>query len=419
MNLDAQIAELHRGTSEVLTDADLTKKLRRGTPLHVKAGFDPTAPDLHLGHTVLLNKMRQFQQFGHNVTFLIGDFTGMIGDPTGRNATRPALTPDEIKLLQREVEAARNEGQKGLAETAATVRQELAQFSAQMTAQMGQVGASVQQQLQHVGRVVGDVQGSLGKMGEANQRIFDVGRSIAGLEQILKSPKVRGGLGETFLENMLAQMFSQEHYALQHQFSTGDRVDAIVRIGDRIVPVDAKFPLENFQRLLQETDETARKQARRAFVRDVKARADEIAKKYILPDEGTYDFALMYIPAENVYFEAITRDESSDEDPPGVYAASRRVIPVSPNSLYAYLRVIVLGLRGLAIERSAQDIQERLTRLGGDLDKFREAFDVVGRHLTNARNKYDEAGAALNRVEAKLEGIEKPGGQRALPGVGE
>jgi len=326
--------------------------------------------------------------------------------------------PDHaMLLLQREVEAARSESQKGLAETAAAVRQELTQFSAQMTTQMGQVGASVQRELQHVGRVVGDVQGSLGKMGEANQRIFDVGRSIAGLEQILKSPKVRGGLGETFLENMLAQMFSQEHYALQHQFSTGDRVDAVVRIGDRMVPVDAKFPLENFQRLLQETDEAARRQARRAFVRDVKARADEIAKRYILPDEGTYDFALMYIPAENVYFEAITRDESSEEDPPGVYAASRRVIPVSPNSLYAYLRVIVLGLKGLEIERSAQDIQERLSRLGDDLEKFRSTFDLVGRHLTNARTKYDEAGIALNRVEAKLEGIDKPGAQRALPGV--
>ena len=105
MNLDEQIAELHRGTSEVLTDADLARKLRRGTPLHVKAGFDPTAPDLHLGHTVLLNKMRQFQQFGHNVTFLIGDFTGMIGDPTGRNATRPALTPEEIQANARTYEA--------------------------------------------------------------------------------------------------------------------------------------------------------------------------------------------------------------------------------------------------------------------------------------------------------------------------
>ena len=104
MNFEEQIAELHRGTSEVLVAAELTKKLKRGTPLRVKAGFDPTAPDLHLGHTVLLNKMRQFQQFGHEVTFLIGDFTGMIGDPTGRNATRPALTPEEIQSNARTYE---------------------------------------------------------------------------------------------------------------------------------------------------------------------------------------------------------------------------------------------------------------------------------------------------------------------------
>src|SRR6516165_11353287 len=97
MNFEEQIAELERGADEVLTIADLRKKLGRAVPLHIKAGFDPTAPDLHLGHTVLLNKMRQFQQFGHEVTFLIGDFTGMIGDPSGRNATRPALTPEEIQ----------------------------------------------------------------------------------------------------------------------------------------------------------------------------------------------------------------------------------------------------------------------------------------------------------------------------------
>ena len=301
--------------------------------------------------------------------------------------------PDQaLLLLQREIETTRSESQKGLADTIGSVRQELAQ-------------------------VVSDVQGSLGKLGEANQRIFEVGRSISGLEQILKSPKVRGGLGETFLENLLSQMLPQGHYGLQHRFSTGDRVDAVIHIGDRLVPVDAKFPLENFQRILEETDETARRQWRRAFVRDVKARVDEIAKKYILPDEGTYDFALMYIPAENVYFEAILRDDAIDEDAPAVYATSRRVIPVSPNSLYAYLRVIVLGLKGLQIERSAQDIQARLSRLGGDLDKFRDAFDVVGRHLTHARNKYDDAASALNRVEAKLEGIEKPGDQGALPGI--
>ncbi len=104
MNVEEQIAELRRGAHEVLVEADLIKKLKRGTPLHVKAGFDPTAPDLHLGHTVLLNKMRQFQQLGHEVTFLIGDFTGLIGDPTGRNVTRPALTPEEIQSNARTYE---------------------------------------------------------------------------------------------------------------------------------------------------------------------------------------------------------------------------------------------------------------------------------------------------------------------------
>jgi DNA recombination protein RmuC len=157
---------------------------------------------------------------------------------------------------------------------------------------------------------------------------------------------------------------------------------------------------------------------RRTFGRDVKARVDEIAKRYILPDEGTFDFALMYIPAENVYYEIIVKDEAADADSPATYAMRQRVIPVSPNSLYAYLQVIVLGLRGMSIEKDAREIQARLGRLRGDVDKFRDAFDVVGKHLTNARNKYDEASAGLDRVEAKLELIESAGDQPALPGMG-
>ncbi len=328
--------------------------------------------------------------------------------------------PDQaLLLLQREMEAFRSEARQAQAETPASVRQELHQFATQMAAQMGQVGSGVQQQLQHVTQVVGAVQGSLGRLGEVTQRVFDIGKDIVGLEQILKSPKVRGGLGETFLEHLLAQMLPREHYVLQHAFSTGDRVDAAVRIGGRLVPVDAKFPLENFRRMLEETDDDKRRQLRRAFARDVKARVDEIAKKYILPDEGTFDFALMYIPAENVYYEIIVTDEAADEESVAAYAVGRHVIPVSPNSFYAYLRVIVLGLRGLRIERDAQEIQTRLTRLRGDLEKFRESFEIIGKHLTNARNKYDEAAAALSRVEAKLEGIEGKGEQAALPGLAE
>ena len=329
----------------------------------------------------------------------------------------PRDQPDPaLLLLKGEIEAARSEARTLQSGTLASVREELHQFRTEMAGQMGQVGSGVQQQLQHVTQVVGAVQGKLGELGQATQRVFDVGRDIAGLEQILKSPKVRGGLGEILLENLLGQMLPGEQYVLQHAFSTGDRVDAAVKIGDRLVPVDAKFPLENFRRMLEEPDDDKRRKLRKAFAGDVKARADEIAKKYILPDEGTYDFALMYIPAENVYYEIIAKDEG-EEEPAAVYALGRRVIPVSPNSFYAYLRVIVLGLRGLQIERGAHEIQARLSRLRGDVEKFRDSFEVIGKHLTNARNKYDEAAAGLNRVEAKLEGIEGKDEQSSLPGL--
>jgi len=326
--------------------------------------------------------------------------------------------PDQaVLLLQGEIQASRGEARQIQAETLASVRQELYQFRTEMAGQMGTMGTGVQDQLRHVTAVVGAVQGSLGQLGEATQRVFDVGRDIAGLEQILKSPKLRGGVGEILLENLLAQILPREHYTLQHAFSTGDRVDAVVRIGARLVPVDAKFPLENFRRMLEDADEEKRRQMRRAFVRDVKARVDEVAKKYILPDEGTFDFALMYVPAENVYYEIIVRDDAAEEEAAAEYAIGRRVIPVSPNSFYAYLRVIVLGLRGLEIERDAREIQAHLIRLRGDLEKFREAFDVLGKHLTNARGKYEDAAAALTRVEAKLDGIEGRGPQPALPGT--
>ncbi len=327
--------------------------------------------------------------------------------------------PDQsLLLLQREIEQVRSEAWQAQSETLGSVRQEIQHLSVQMTAQLGQVNTGVQQQLQHVGQVVGAVQGSLGKLGEVTQRVFDIGKDIAGLEQILRSPKVRGGLGESFLEGLLAQMLPREHYELQHAFATGDRVDAVVKVGGRLVPVDAKFPLENFRRLLEESEEDKRRPLRRAFARDVKARVDEIAKRYILPDEGTFDFALMYIPAENVYYEIIVKDDAVEADSPATYAMGRHVIPVSPNSLYAYLQVIVLGLRGLQIEKDAREIQSRLARLRGDIDKFRDVFDVAGKHLANARNKYDEAAVALDRVETKLEGIEAARDQPELPGIG-
>jgi DNA recombination protein RmuC len=272
------------------------------------------------------------------------------------------------------------------------------------------------QRLSEATRAVGEVQGQLGTLTEATRRMEQVGRDIAGLEQILRAPKIRGGLGETLLERLLGEILPVGAYELQHPFRSGDKVDAVITLADRLVPVDSKFPLENFRRLLEEPDEERRRQARKAFLRDVRNRVEEIARKYILPDEGTFDFALMYVPAENVYYEVILRGEDGDEALLS-HALSRRVIPVSPNSFYAYLQVIVMGLRGLRVEQNAREIVGALARVQGDLGRFREHFDVLGKHLTNAKNKHDEAISALTRVEAKLEDVTGRGAQGALPGV--
>ena len=360
-----------------------------------------------------------------------------------RQATVPADAVTE--LLRRQIETVRAEGREGQE----AVRREVGELALRMRGDIGDLQQSVATELKSVSTevthqlhegmklfqtaqttmgerldraatVVSEVQGSLGKLGEATQRVVEVGKDIQGLEQILKSPKVRGGLGETLLAELLSQMLPQEHYALQHLFKSGERVDAALRIGDRLVAVDAKFPLENFRRMLDEAEEDKRRPVRRQFVRDVRTRIDEIAKKYILPDEGTFDFALMYVPAENVYYEIIIKDETDlADDPIATYALSRRVVPVSPNSFYAYLQVIILGLRGLRIEANAQVILNDLARLAGDLDKVREPLRTLGRHLGNAQSQFSEAERALDRFGAKLETIERKGGAQAeLPEVG-
>jgi len=339
---------------------------------------------------------------------------------TGQDALRRevgALTTqvkDELNLLQRGVATEL----KGVASEVTRQLQE-----GMRLIQSGQ--STMGQRLDHATKIVGDVQGSLGTLREATQRVVEIGRDIQGLEQVLKSPKVRGGLGETLLEQVLAQMLPQEHWSMQYPFKSGEKVDAVIRINERLVPVDAKFPLENFRRLVAEPEEERRRPLRKAFARDVKLRVDEIAKKYILPDEATYDFALMYVPAENVYYEIIIKEDDTEDESIAAYALSRRVIPVSPNSLYAYLQVIILGLRGLRIEANAREIQSDLIRLGDDLEKVRDHMGKMGTHLGNAQKQFDESQRHLDRFEDKLESIERkgveggpaPAGQPALPGV--
>lgn len=263
------------------------------------------------------------------------------------------------------------------------------------------------ERLENTTKVVGSVTDRLSKMEEATKRIYDVGKDIAGLHDILRAPKLRGNLGELFLKDILSQYFPRESFSMPYTFRSGEKVDAALHLADdKIVPIDSKFPLENFRKLIGTDNEEEKKKAQKAFTSDVKKRIDEIAR-YILPDEGTMDFALLYIPAENVYYEVIVKNEG--EGNLSEYAFKKRVIPVSPNNFFVYLQTILMGLRGLQIEKSAQEIQASLVRLKGDFTKFDDTFEVLGTHLTNASNKYDDAKRRLDKVGSKLENIEHLG----------
>jgi len=317
--------------------------------------------------------------------------------------------PDQtgLALMQEQVAALRRETAEAVANHAQLTNQQLAELTSQVSSRLAELDRSlrdttgqVSTRLDSAVQVIRQVSTTMGELSQASQQIYEVGRDIASLQQILKAPKLRGVIGELFLGNLLAQVVP-ENYELQHRFRTGDTVDAVIRLGPGLVPVDAKFPLESFRRM-SAAGEAERKTLRGRFTSDVKKHVDAIADKYILPDEGTYDFALMYIPAESVYYDTIIKDEPEEENLTD-YAVSRRVIPVSPNSLYAYLQAIVFGLRGLRIEKQAREILSHLGRLQGDFAKFRDDFDTVGTHLRNAHNKYDEALRHLSQLEGKLE----------------
>jgi len=250
-------------------------------------------------------------------------------------------------------------------------------------------------------KVFGEVKEGLGALTQRTKVVEEVGKNISSLQEILRAPKFRGGFGELLLERLLADTLPRDNYSLQYRFRDGETVDAVIRIGGNLVPIDSKFPLEDFERILKAESEEEQVALRRQFTRTIKKHIDDVTR-YILPDENTFDFALMYIPAENVYYETIL---SGHPEESGIYSYSlqKRVIPVSPNSFYAYLQVIILGLKGLHIESAAREILGHLGRLQGDLDDFQRDYEIMGGHIRHAANKYDEASRKLARFGDKLQ----------------
>jgi DNA recombination protein RmuC len=274
-------------------------------------------------------------------------------------------------------------------------------------------------------RVVGEIQQKLGLLEESTNQMKAIGKDISSLQNILRAPKLRGNLGEYLLEDLLRQVLPQGNYKMQHAFKDGEKVDAVISLGERLIPVDAKFPLESFVRLFDAGDEEGKKKYRKEFVKSLKGRIDEIASKYIRSDEGTYDFALAYIPAENVFYEAMISD-GLDGKNYGIfnYAVERHVIPVSPNSFYAYLMAIAFGLKGLRIEQRTQEILKDLVKVQEGFAQFSADFQLLGKHLGNAASKYEEADKKAEKFRDRLADFtgvrgELPVSGDKLPGLDE
>lgn len=268
---------------------------------------------------------------------------------------------------------------------------------------------SVSQKLQQANDTFASVTREIGRLQEATKKVEEVGRNVSSLQDLLRAPKMRGGLGEFFLADLLAQIMPADFYALQYEFSDGTRVDAVIRLRDKFVPIDSKFPLEQFQKMGRAVTDEERQKSRALFVRDIKQHIDAISEKYLRPSEGSYDFALMYIPAENVYYETIIKEDGvSDEKGLFQHALRRHVIPVSPNSFYAYLQVILQGLRGFAVEERALEILTALIHLQKELEGVREDFTKAGKQLGFAVDNFEKAQKHLNRFGEKLTAIEAP-----------
>ena len=237
--------------------------------------------------------------------------------------------------------------------------------------------------------VIRDVGVEVGQMSE-------IGRSMKELQDFLKSPKLRGNIGEQVLKDLITQIFPKNSFNLQYEFKSGEKVDAAIKTDAGILPIDAKFPMENFQKMSKATDEKEKKGFEKDFTSDVKKHIDSISRKYILPNEGTMDFALMYVPSESVYYELVNLTDLME------HARKSRVYIVSPTTLYAHLQTILLSFEGKKIESRSKEVFRLLRALQIDYEKVNENMGVLGKHLNNASAQFANVTTGFTQFGQKL-----------------
>ena len=265
-----------------------------------------------------------------------------------------------------------------------------------------QVQTSVHKQISESDKLVADVTQRLTKLDETNRRVVDVATELKTLQNVLANPKQRGVFGEFYLESVLENVLPPNQYQMQYGFKDGVIVDAAVVLDKgKILPIDSKFSLENYNRMVNAADKAQRDALLAKVKADLKGRIDETAK-YIRPSEGTMDFAFMFIPSESLYYDLLigtVGSGSSARDLIEYVFRDKRVIIVSPTSFLAYLQTVLQGLRSLQIEEQARDIQVRVGQLGTHIRKFDELLGKMGRSLSTTVNHYNNSYKELAKID--------------------
>ena len=320
-----------------------------------------------------------------------------------------------VSLRRRaEAEAAtmRQEMQQLAAGQSQAVTAQFAQLTQSFTAQLAQITQQVQTGMASTGSLATEAQKAVSdqlrastemlgtirqQLGQVQQAGRDLSEAAQQIESVLGGAKTRGTLGEIALDRMLADALPPDTYHTQYRFTTGEVVDAVVCLRDKLLPIDSKFPLDDYRRMVEIGEE-----ARKGFSGTVRSHAESIAKKYILPSEGTLDIALMFVPSEGVYYELL-RSEDSKGLPLDEFCRSRGVVPVSPSTLFSHLKIIFLGLRGMQVEENAKRLLASLTGMKKQFDNFGEVYEKLGTHLRNAQQSYVEADRRLERTRNSLD----------------
>jgi DNA recombination protein RmuC len=299
---------------------------------------------------------------------------------------------NDLKTKQLEHQSdALSKQQKLLIGTQTTINEQLGGIRKEVKEAMSSNQGVITQHLNRSSNIIGEIQEKLGSLDITTKNIQDISKDISSLQEILQAPKLRGNLGEYLLEELLKDILPSNNYEMKYSLKNGMQVDAVIKLGEGMVFIDSKFPLESFQRLVKSETEEDKIRYKKEFIGAVKNKINEIATKYIDIEENTFEFAMMYIPAENVFYETVINDSLKNKGYELFkYAIEKRIILVSPNSFYAYLISIVYGLKGLKIEQEAKIIKEKLSAVKDSFGKFYTDFNILGKHIGNVKSKYND-----------------------------